>query len=187
MSLDKASSDKYKDLPRNEFGEIQQVPHKITPKRITLDKVIDDPKPKFLSYFDRRKPENKTKHRNHFKFVGILPDFRGFERVKSVLPIKLRHFKEKRTFINIFEFLNIEEMILKLKLVCKKFYILSWNDELLNKLTFHAFGIELYEEVKYRIAKHLHKIANNVSEKPRYFVETTTEEENSDSFSSGGE
>lgn len=101
--------------------------------------------------------------------------------------MKIRHFKEKRTFINIFEFLKPDEVLVKLKLVCRKFYMLSWSDELLNNLTFHAFGYELYDEIKYRIAKRLHKLANNIDDKPRYFVETTTEEERSDSFSSEGE
>ena len=155
--------------------------------RITLDKALEDPKVKPLSYFDRRKPENKKKHRNHFKFVGILPDFQGFERTRCTLVMKLRHFKEKRTFVNIFEFFRPEEMVLKMKLVCRKFYMLSWCDELLNKLCFHAFGYDLFEEIKYRIAKRMHKMANGVEDKPRYFVETTTEEDNSDSFSSQGE
>ena len=65
--------------------------------------------------------------------------------------------------------------------------MLSWNDELMNKLCFHAFGIDLFEEIKYRIAKRLHKLALNLEDKPRYFVETTTDEERSDSFSSAGE
>ncbi len=65
--------------------------------------------------------------------------------------------------------------------------MLTWNEELLNKLCFHAFGLSLFEEIKYRIAMRLHKVAKNIEDKPRYFVETTTEEENSDSFSSQGE
>ena len=98
--------------------------------------------------------------------------------------MKIRHFKEKRTFINIFEFLRVDEVLIKMKLVCRKFYMLTWNEELLNKLCFHAFGLEMFDEIKYRIAQRLHKVAKGIEDKPRYFVETTTEEENSDSFSS---
>ena len=155
--------------------------------RITLDKVLQDPKPKPLSYFERRMPQNKQKHRNHYKFVGILPDFHGFERTRNHKVLKLYHFKEKRTFINIFEFLAPDELLLTVKLVCKKFYMLSWNEELLKKVCFHAFGFQMYEEIKYRVAKHLHRVKNGQDDKQRYFVETTTEEENSASFSSDNE
>ena len=86
-----------------------------------------------------------------------MPDFHGFEKTKSQIVVRLRHFKEKRTFINIFEFLRPEELVLKMKQVCRKFYILSWNDELLNKVCFHTFGLDLFEEIKYRIAKRLYK------------------------------
>ena len=116
--------------------------------------------------------------------MGTLPDFHGFELTRNRCLLKLKHFKEKRTFINIFEFLQPDEMVMKMKLVCKKFYILSWNDELMTKLCFHSFGIELFEEIKYRIAKRLHKVKNGIEDKVRYFIETTTEEENSDSFNS---
>ena len=75
-------------------------------------------------------------------------------------------------------------MLLKIKLVCRKFYILSWNEELLTKICFHAFGYELYDQIKYKVAKRLYKVQNNIEDKPRYFVETDTEEENSDSFGS---
>ena len=50
-----------------------------------------------------------------------------------------------------------------------------------------AFGQDLLEEIKYRVAKRIHNVTNNIEDKPRYFVETTTEEEASDSFSSAGE
>lgn len=179
--------ERYKDLPRNDLGQISLTEFKPKPKRITLENVVVDPKPKPLSYFDRRKPENKQKHRNHFKFMGILPDFQGFERTKSFKTIKPKHFKELRVFILFFEFLKPEEVLLKMKLVSRKFYMLTWNYEMLYLLCFHAFGIELWEEIKYRIAKRMHKIANGIEDKPRYFVETETEEEGSDSFSSGNE
>ncbi|CDW78278.1 UNKNOWN [Stylonychia lemnae] len=71
-----------------------------------------------------------------------------------------------------------------MKLVCKKFYELSWNCELLTNICFHNFGLELFAEIKYRCAKRLYKIKNNIEDKVRYFIETTTEEENSDSFGS---
>jgi hypothetical protein len=75
-------NDSNQSLPRNDLGHITLTAHQPKAKKITLDNVLEDPKPKPLSYYDRRKPENKKKHRNHFKFVGILPDFRGFERTK---------------------------------------------------------------------------------------------------------
>ena len=177
----------YKDLPRNDKGHIQLGDYNPKAMKITLKTAVEGEKQKFLSYFDRRKPEHKQKHRNHFKFRGILPDFRGFENTKCKLIMKIRHFKEKRTFINIFEFLKPEEMVTKMKLVCRKFYMLSWDKELLYKLCFHAFGQDLLEEIKYRVAKRIHNVTNNIEDKPRYFVETTTEEEASDSFSSAGE
>lgn len=43
---------------------------------------VVDAKAKKLTYFDKRLPENRLRWRNHYKFVGILPDFRGFEKVQ---------------------------------------------------------------------------------------------------------
>ena len=95
-------------------------------KPMTAQGIVDKKDPK-LTYFDKRKPENKMRWRNHFKFVGILPDFRGFEGVnfKPVIPAK--SFREKRTFINIFEWLKPDEFLLTAAKACKKFHILSWN------------------------------------------------------------
>jgi hypothetical protein len=50
------------------------------PKQLTAQEIVDKKDPK-LSYFDKRKPENVLRWRNHYKFVGVLPDFRGFEKV----------------------------------------------------------------------------------------------------------
>jgi len=83
--------------------------------------------------------------------VGILPDFRGFEKLRMKQVIEIKHFREKRTFINIFEWLSPDNMLLKVGKffrliqpfagkVCKKFYMLTWNDELLSKLAFNCFG-----------------------------------------------
>ena len=112
-------------------------------------------KPEKMSYLDRRKPENKLKWRNHYKFVGVLPDFRGFERVnfKQIMPMK--SFREKRTFINIFEWLKPDEFLLTVQKACKKFHMLSWNSELLQKITFNQFGESGLREIKFRVAKRL--------------------------------
>jgi len=69
--------------------------------------------------------------------VGVLPDFRGFEKVQMKQIIGNKSFREKRTFINIIEWLKPDEMLLTISHVCKKFYILSWNDELIRKVTFN--------------------------------------------------
>jgi len=96
--------------------------------------------------------------RNHFKFVGMLPDFRGFENVRSNRLIPEKHFKEKRTLLLIFRWLPPDIMLLKMVKVCRKFYILSWNLELLNNLCFHSFGLKRYNEIRFRCAKRLKEI-----------------------------
>ena len=93
--------------------------------------------PKKLSIFEARKKENKLRWRNHFKFVGILPDFRGFEKVAMKQIIASRAFREKRLLINILEWLKPDEILLKFIRVSRKFYMLTWNDELINKVTFN--------------------------------------------------
>lgn len=117
-----------------------------------------DKGPKKVHYTESRKWENRKKElrwRNHFKFVGVLPDFRGFERMTMKQVIKTRHFREKRTFINIFEWLKPDEILLKLGKSCKKFYMLTWNDELLNKMAFHSFGTKGLNDIKFKVAKRM--------------------------------
>ena len=157
-------------------------------KEMTVGKFVN--KEVKLSYHERRMPENKLRWRNHFKFVGVLPDFRGFEKVeiKQVMPIK--HFREKRTFINIFEWLKPDELLLILTRVCKKFYILSWSDELINKITFNQFGDRGLREIKYRCAQRLMQVKTGTvpmehgKEKERWMIETSTSEESSQHFTS---
>ena len=112
-----------------------------------------------MHYTESRKWEHRKKEplrwRNHFKFVGVLPDFRGFERLAMRQIIAIKHFREKRTFINIFEWLKPDEMLLKLGKCCRKFYMLSWNDELLNKMAFNSFGTRGLNDIKFRVAKRM--------------------------------
>ena len=76
--------------------------------------------------------------------------------MKQVIPLK--HFREKRTFINIFEWVKPDEMLMVVGKSCKKFYMLSWNDELINKLTFNTFGTKAYNEIRFKIAKRMHQV-----------------------------
>lgn len=121
-----------------------------------------------LRQYETRKIMTKGKlWRNHFKFVGMLPDFRGFENVKMNWIIPEKHFKEKRTLILIFQWLAPDTILLKLIKVCKKFYILTWNMELLNTLCFNSFGLRWYTEVRYRCAKRLKELKDIASGDPK--------------------
>lgn len=78
--------------------------------------------------------------RNHYKFFGILPDFRGFEKIKSERLKTIdtdKPFKERRTLLLIFRWLSPDVVMLKLLTVCKKFYMLSWSAELMNNLVYY--------------------------------------------------
>lgn len=72
----------------------------------------------------------------------MLTDFRYFERVNCSRKIKIKHFKEKRTFLNIFEWIDAPELLITMAKVCKKFYILSWSEELISKTCQRTFGLE---------------------------------------------
>lgn len=165
-------------------------------KDVTVASKMDEKAPKLGRVDKRRELAYKPggiRWRNHFKFVGVLPDFRGFEKLAMKCAIKIKHFKEKRTFINIFEWLKPDEMLLTVGKACKKFYMLTWNEELLNLLTYHTFGDKKYTEIKFRIAKRLHDVATNNlpmvagKEKERWMVETDTSDQSSDFWSSHDE
>lgn len=105
--------------------------------------------------------------------------------MKQIIPNK--SFREKRTFINIIEWLKPDELLLTISHVCKKFYILSWNDELITKVTFNQFGDRGLREVKYKVAKRIMQVKTGTvpmehgKEKERWMIETSTEgEESSD-------
>jgi len=53
-------------------------------RELTASQAMAPKKEKKLSYHENRKYENtkKLRWRNHYKFVGVLPDFRGFEKLK---------------------------------------------------------------------------------------------------------
>jgi hypothetical protein len=77
---------------------------------------------------------------------------------------------------------------------CKKFQILSWNVELLDKITFNLFGDNGLREIKFRIAKRLMQVKTGTlpmdgnKEKQRWMIETESEgEESSDYFTSNDE
>eukprot|EP00347_Sterkiella_histriomuscorum_P008144 403346211 len=178
--------EKYKSFERDDQGWVAPRPY--FPKckgKITTTNILADPKPQKISYFDKRsKPEHKKKFRNYHKFIGLLPDFMQFEHVKSIRIMKFNHFREKRTFISIFNYFTPDVLMLKMKLVSKKFYSLSWSDELLTYMCFNVFGTELYEQVKYRIAKYLYKKKHNQPVEPRYFEENSTTDSGSDQYDS---
>ena len=146
-----------------------------------------------MSKWEKRKADVKLRWRNHYRFVGILPDFKGFEKLRMRQVIKVKHFREKRTFINIFEWLKPDEMLLTVGKACKKFYMLTWNPELLNLLVFNTFGHRRYAEIKYKIAKRLHDVKLGTlpmlagKEKERWMIETSTEEESSGFWTSHDE
>eukprot|EP00347_Sterkiella_histriomuscorum_P004477 403360315 len=114
--------EKYKSFERDDQGWVAPRPY--FPKckgKITTTNILADPKPQKISYFDKRsKPEHKKKFRNYHKFIGLLPDFMQFEHVKSIRIMKFNHFREKRTFISIFNYFTPDVLMLKMKLVSKK-------------------------------------------------------------------
>jgi hypothetical protein len=78
-------------------------PHEVAGQKYLLQtgKFVDHvEKKEKLTFMEARRPENipKGRWRNHFKFVGILPDFRGFEKIKQTRIVADKHFKEKRLF-----------------------------------------------------------------------------------------
>ena len=151
---------KYAGAERDTDGFIAAQDHVTKHKPYTTAAAMAelDKGPKKMHYTESRKWEHRKtqlRWRNHYKFVGILPDFRGFEKLVMVQIIKTKHFREKRTFINIFEWLKPDEMLLKLAKACKKFYMLTWNDELLKKMAYNNFGTKGLNEVKFRVARRL--------------------------------
>ena len=71
--------------------------------------------------------------------------------------------------------------------------MLTWNDELLNKMAFNNFGTRGLNEVKFRVAKRLQQVATgqlpmvNGKEKERWMVETETSSESSGFWTSHDE
>lgn len=107
--------------------------------------------------------------------------------MKQIIPTK--SFREKRQLINILEWLKPDEIFLKFARVSKKFYIMSWNDELINKLALNQFGIAGLREIKFKIAKRYMQIATKTlpmetptKEKERWMIESETEGEASSNF-----
>ena len=111
--------------------------------------------------------------------------------MKMIIPVK--HFREKRTFINIFEWMKPDEILLKLGRCCKKFQMMTWNDELLNKMAFNNFGTKGLNEIKFRVARRLQQVATgqlpmvNGKEKERWMIETETSSESSGFWTSHDE
>ena len=76
--------------------------------------------------------------------------------------------------------------------VCKKFYILSWNQELVNKLCFFSFGQKRYNAIRFKCAKRIDQVnngkQNDKENKPRWLIEDSqSPEESSDFWSSNDE
>jgi hypothetical protein len=111
------------------------------------------------------------------------------ERINQKRIIADKHFKEKRTMLNIFQWLSPDVMILKMTHVCRKFYILSWNLELLNKLCFYNFGTKAYNQIRFKCAKRVERSNSNLQtdDKPRWIIEESHSEESSDFYSSNDE
>ena len=71
--------------------------------------------------------------------------------------------------------------------------MLTWNDELLNKMTFNTFGTRSYNEIRFKIAKRMHQVETGQlpmqhgKEKERWMVETETSEESSGFWTSHDE
>jgi hypothetical protein len=62
--------------------------------------------------------------------------------------VKLKPFKKKRLYILIFEWLYPTEIMLKLALCSKNFYIVSWDCELLRTLILTSIGLEKYRKIR---------------------------------------
>ena len=150
---------RYAGAERDDDGLIKAQEHVAKHKPYTTAQAMaEDDKPKKMHYTESRKWEHQKKAprwRNHYKFVGVLPDFRGFEKLHMKMVIPVKHFREKRTFINVFEWLKPDEVLLKLGRCCKKFQMLTWNEELLNKMAFNNFGAKGLNEIKFRVARRL--------------------------------
>ena len=194
----KSRSDRYAEAQRDDNGWIAPQEHIPKQKPYTTAQAMAelDKGPKKMHYTESRKWEHRKKEirwRNHYKFVGVLPDFRGFEKLKMTQIIPTKHFREKRTFINILEWLKPDEMLMRVGKVCKKFYMLTWNEELLNKMAHNNFGAKGINEIKFRIAKRMHQVATgnlpmvNGKEKERWMVETETSSESSGFWTSHDE
>ena len=133
--------------------------------------------------------------RTHSKFFGMLPDFRGFEKVKCERIMATETaFKERRMLILIFRWLSPDILLLKLVQVCRNFYRLSWSAELLNNLVYHTFGFRGYQKVRHKVATRLKQIQDikdglklAKDDKPRWLIENSETEESSDFYSSNDE
>ena len=89
--------------------------------------------------------------------------------------------------LNIFRWLPPDVMLLKMAKVCKKFYILTWNQELLNNLCFYSFGTQNYNEIRFQCAKRIDQLRRGEGKdesKPRWIIEESQSEESSDFYSS---
>jgi len=107
------------------------------------DRYMED-KPVKLDYFERRMYKNKPKYRNYWKFQGILPDFSGFESLHCKPAVPITHIPDKRPLLLVLEWLQPDELVLTAALVCRKWYILTWYEELLNSIIFNNFGLASY-------------------------------------------
>jgi len=109
---------------------------------------VEDDKPQKLSFFERRKFKNKPKFNTYYHFQGILPNFRGIERVKIS---KLKRKKEKaskprQVYMLCFLYLSIPEIILHIQLCSLEFFHLVQDTEFLSKLILSHLGQKLYSE-----------------------------------------
>lgn len=89
--------------------------------------------------------------------------------------------------ILIFEWFTPDIILLKMAHVCRKFYIVSWNEEMLNYLCHEQFGNRKYQEIRFKCAKRVHQCEKGTQleeDKPRWIIEESTSEDSSENYSS---
>ena len=126
----------------------------------------------------------KLRWKNFYKFAGVLPNCSLFPLVKVNQIIKLTEdlveIPRKRMWILILEYLNPKDLMFTVALLNKRFYALTWNQEVLKIGLLNVLGIFGYDELCLRIAQKLERQAKGKQLK-RYkiIVEATSDDTDS--------
>ena len=96
----------------------------------------------------------RTSWRNYYKFTGKLPSYKLFSRINISQKIGEPDFMpKKRANIEVLSYLTPWELIFKVSLLSKNFYILTWNIEVIKRILVTNLGQSKFQEVKYKLGK----------------------------------
>ncbi|CAI2360789.1 unnamed protein product [Moneuplotes crassus] len=129
--------------------------------------------------------QKKLRWKNMYKFAGIVPNLSFFPLIKLKPRIDLEKHKveglNKRMWILICRFLSPKDIILTFSVLSKKFYTLSWNEEIIRTALINTLGTVGYDQHTLRIAQKLERSLKGKKLDPyKIMVEDTSDDSNSD-------